>query len=282
MSVLSGENVQLIATVFLGFSYDFKNPYIIENSQDKSFIDFRCVNEYDNPTIIFCYGHRIEELSYHIDKFKNPFVLLSHNSDYNISDCSSTRKIIECKNLIKWFAQNVEYIHDKIHFLPIGIANQMWDHGNLSIFQNITDFNKDKHIYMCFNISTNRELRTQCLNTLSSKIDFLSTIPPFENIRLLKRYRFCVCPEGNGLDTHRLWEALNVKTVPILIKNAFSMNIKNVTNIPMVLLDSWNDLDPSNLPEYDTFDFENCQHFLSLQFYKDLILQTAVHPDLIA
>jgi hypothetical protein len=282
MSVLSGENVQLIATVFLGFSYDFKNPYIIENSQDKSFIDFRCVNEYDNPSIMFCYGHRIEELSFHIGKFKNPFVLLSHNSDYNISDCSSTRRIIECKNLIKWFAQNVEYIHDKIHFLPIGIANQMWDHGNLSIFQNITDFNKDKNIYMCFNISTNRELRTQCLNTLSSKIDFLSTISPFENIRLLKRYRYCVCPEGNGLDTHRLWEALNVRTVPILIKNAFSMNIKNVTNIPMILIDSWDDLDPSNLPEYDTFDFESCKHFLSLQFYKDLIIQSAVHPDLIA
>lgn len=271
MDIVSGEKIQLIANVNLGYSYDFKNPYIVENCVN--FVDFRCFSEYDNPPLMFCYGHRIDELSFHIHKFKNPFILISHNSDYNISDCESTKKIIECKQLIKWFAQNVEYIHNKLHFLPIGIANRMWEHGNISWFENITDFNKEKHVYMNFNIDTNYELRTNCLNILIYKIDFLPILSPFDNIQLLKRYRFSICPEGNGLDTHRLWESLYVKTVPILIKNAFSENIKNVTNFPMILLDRWEDLDVESLPDYNTFDFEVCKRFLSFEFYKTTILE---------
>jgi hypothetical protein len=275
MDILSGENLQLIATTILGYSYDFKNEYIIENSKSKEFIDFRCLRNYDNPTIMFCYGHRIDELSFHIHKFKNPFILISHNSDYNITDCLSTKTIVECGNLVKWIAQNVDYVHDKITFLPIGMANRMWEHGKISNFENITNFHKDKNIYMSFNIATNYESRTSCLDILGPKIDFLPIISPYENIRLLKRYKFCICPEGNGLDTHRLWEALYVKTVPILIKSTFSENIKNSTNIPMILLDNWKDLKTENLPDYDTFDFESCKRFLSIKFYADVILQTA-------
>jgi hypothetical protein len=101
MDIVSGEKIQLIANLNLGYSYDFQNPYIIENSKNVDFIDFRCLSEYDNPSLMFCYGHRIDELSIHFHKFKNPFILISHNSDCNISDCLSTTKIIECKNLIK-------------------------------------------------------------------------------------------------------------------------------------------------------------------------------------
>lgn len=276
MNIISGEKLQLIAKSILGYSYDFSNPYIIENSEGLNFVDFRCVNEYDNPSIIFCYGHRIEELSFQINKLKNPFILISHNSDYNISDCQSTLRIIGCKNLVKWFAQNVEHSHDKIHFLPIGIANRMWEHGNLSLFENITDMKKDKGIYMNFSISTNYELRSSCFNILSPIIDFLPMTSPVDNIHLLKTYKFCICPEGNGLDTHRLWEALYVKTVPILLKTKFSENIKENTNLPMILLNKWEDLDVLGLPEYDTFDFEVCKKFLSFEYYRDIILQIEV------
>jgi hypothetical protein len=149
----------------------------------------------------------------------------------------------------------------------------MWEHGNNLWFENTTDSNKEKLVYMNFNIETNYELRTNCLNILINKLDFLPIISPFENIQLLKKYKFSICPEGNGLDTHRLWESLYVKTVPILIKNVFSENIKNVTNLPMILLDRWEDLDIENLPDYNTFDFEIGKRFLSFDFYKTTILE---------
>jgi hypothetical protein len=231
--IVSGEKLQLIANATLGYSYDFIfNPLIFNNSKNMEFVDFRCIREYDNPYIMFCYGHRIDELSFHLDKFKNPFILLTHNSDYNITDCPSIHRILDCKKLIMWFAQNVKHTHDKIHFLPIGIANQMWEHGNLSIFENLKLVKKDRNVYMCFKESTNFELRSSCLNLLSPTIEFLPMIEPHKNIQLLQRYKFCICPEGNGVDTHRLWEALYVKTVPLLLRSNFSENIQKTTKLP--------------------------------------------------
>ena len=275
MDYVSGEQIQLIAETVLGFSYDFnQNPFIIENSTNTVFLDFRCVNEYDNPAILFCYGHRIDELSLHVHKFLNPFILISHNSDFNITNSISTHKILECNNLIKWFGQNVEYAHDKIHFLPIGIANQMWQHGNLNIFKNISKTYKSKNIYMCFKVSTNSDARNSCLKVLSPMIEFLPIIEPIDNIKLLTKYKFCICPDGNGADTHRLWEALYVKTVPILLRNKFTENLQNTTKLPMILLNSWSDLKPDELQDYNTFDFTIGQRYLSLKFYKKLIQET--------
>lgn len=274
MEIISGEKLQLIASTMLGFSYDFgANPFIMQQAH-LTFLDFRCVEEYDNPPIMFCYGHRIEELSVNIYKFKNPFVLISHNSDYNIIDSPANNQILNCKNLIKWFAQNVEYTHDKVHFLPIGIANRMWKHGNLSIFKDLKRISKDKNVYMCFKESTNTEVRRLCLRFLCPTVDFLPMIEPQQNILLLQRYKFCICPEGNGLDTHRLWEALYVKTVPILLRSKFSENIQNVTKLPMILLDSWDDFDLSKLPNYNTFDFNVGSQYLSFKYYESLILET--------
>ena len=270
--LISGEKLQLIANATVGFSYDFNNnPFIIKNSENMKFVDFRCIIEYDNPNIVFCYGHRIDELCSNIYKFKNPFVLISHNSDYNISYSPIIHRILDCKKLIMWFAQNVDYTHEKIHFLPIGIANQMWEHGKLTNFGNLKFKRKDRGVYMCFKETTNFEERSSCLKVLNPAIDFLPYIEPHKNIQLLQRYKFCICPEGNGLDTHRLWEAFYVKTVPILLRSNFSENIMNTTKLPMILLNSWEELDVENLPDYETFDFNLGSKYLSLQFYKSLI-----------
>lgn len=276
MDFVSGEQFQLIAKTTLGFSYDFENnPLIVENKDKLNFIDFRCVIEYDNPTIMFCYGHRVEELSLHIDKFKNPFTLITHNSDYNITNCSAVHKILNSSNIIKWFAQNVEYTHDKIHFLPIGVANQMYSHGNLTNFK-VKNNRKTNDVYMCFQVSTNTDARDLCLKILSPIVEFLPIIEASKNIQLLNTYKFCICPDGNGTDTHRFWEALYVRTVPILLRSKFSENIKKITNLPMILLDTWSDLVIEKLPDYSSFDFEIGRHFLSLNYYKDVITTTCV------
>lgn len=33
----------------------------------------------------------------------------------------------------------------------------------------------------------------------------------------LRRHPFCICPRGNGLDTHRMWEALYMGCIPIVV-----------------------------------------------------------------
>jgi len=87
------------------------------------------------------------------------------------------------------------------------------------------------------------------------KIEWLLNVSPCDNIKRLSEYKFCICPEGNGVDTHRLWEALYLKTVPIVIKSNFTNILKN-SNIPLVIVDSWDNLNIEEL-NYEEFNFDS-------------------------
>jgi hypothetical protein len=62
-----------------------------------------------------------------------------------------------------------------------------------------------------------------------------------EHVERLAKYKYCLCPEGNGVDTHRLWEALLLGSVPIVKNTAFTRVIQHYTRgeIPMIVMDSW-------------------------------------------
>jgi len=63
MSIISGEQLQHIADIYLGLSEDFTcNPFIHRQThKHKNILEIN--NFYDNPKIIFCYTHRINILS---------------------------------------------------------------------------------------------------------------------------------------------------------------------------------------------------------------------------
>ena len=52
---------------------------------------------------------------------------------------------------------------------------------------------------------------------------------------------FVVCPEGNGADTHRIWESLLLNTIPVVVSTPFTDNLKK-NNIPCLYLEKWEDL----------------------------------------
>ena len=275
-TIVTGERIQNCADVYIGNAEDFEfNPFItLQKNKQKLFSDLTKSNtSYDNPRIVFCYGHNIHIFKNIIHLFLNPFILITHNSDNNIRYCETVNFILNCSLLQKWYAQNIEYIHEKLHFLPIGLANSMWEHGNLSIYNtvlNLTNFTKSNNVYFNFSISTNVEKRVACKQTIEKKINFLETVSHVDNIIRLSQHRFCICPEGNGLDTHRFWESLYLKTVPIVLRNVHSEIIKNTTGLPMVILDSWDDFNLDKLPDYNSFDFEKCSQYLNIEFYKEL------------
>lgn len=276
MNLITGEKIQYLADIYLGLMDDFNyNPYI--RQQKNKHKDISQINElYDNPTVMFCYSHRIYILADKIDYFKNPFILITHNSDENIIPNNlQIQKLYNCKNLIKWFAQNLCFSHDKIQFIPIGIANQQWEHGimfNHFYYNKHSLINKiSKSVYFFFEISTNKEKRMPCFNALKQKIPFLNKIQPMDNFERLRRYEFCICPEGNGIDTHRFWEALYLHCVPVVIKNPLVEIIKNTTNLPMIILNSWDEFKMDSLPNYNHLDFSGVNFFLDLNYYIKII-----------
>ena len=56
---------------------------------------------------------------------------------------------------------------------------------------------------------------------------------------MLHSHTFVLCPQGNGLDTHRLWETLYVNSIPVVRKN---INNKFYTDLPICIINDWHEL----------------------------------------
>lgn len=270
-NIVTGERIQNITDTYIGYDDDFLYNPFIDRQQDKH-ETWPMYNDFNNKSHIFCYGHNVVKLSLVIHLFRNPFVLVTHNSDQNIDNTPAVNRILSDVNVVRWYAQNVNYHHPKLHFVPIGIANSMWDHGNLSLFERLNTNEKTHDIYMYFDIYTNHDKRIPCMEELSGKVEFLPKMGVRSNLERMAKYRYCICPEGNGLDTHRLWEAYYLRMVPIVLRSTHTEIIEKQCGLPMILLDKWGDLNVDSLPPYESFDFERGSQYLDITstLYKNI------------
>jgi hypothetical protein len=252
--IITGEAIQQLCDVYLGCEEDFKTNPIINNDCHKHLNFNNLLQLWNNPKTIFCYGHRIRDFCNISHLLTNPFILITHNSDACIDYDALVHYILQHPLLIRWYGQNISFHHPKLHFIPIGIANRQWPHGDLSLLHD-KGYNPIKKYttYFNFKIDTNIAKRRQCYEALASKLKWLPTIPALDNQRRLSQYRFCICPEGNGYDTHRLWECLYFKVVPIVIDSPFTQ-ILFKQNIPLFILKDWSDYNEAQL-DYEQYQF---------------------------
>jgi hypothetical protein len=169
------------------------------------------------------------------------FYLVTHNSDYGIDD--KYLNVLSHPNLIKWYAQNVNIDHSKLSPIPIGLANDRWAHGNKKIFNEINNNNSIQKNIICyanFDINTNITERKNCLDNIPQEFIYPKT--DFQSyLTQLKSSLFTVSPEGNGIDCHKTWEALYLKTIPIVKKSILTWKFYQM-NIPLILIDDWEEL----------------------------------------
>jgi len=177
-------------------------------------------------------------------KIKNPYILISHNSDQNIGE--NYEKYIDEK-IIHWFAQNVLMENKKITPIPIGLQLRMYDNKN-KIVELLTKYknsqNKIFKIFYSFSSETNlkRSFALPILkaNKFCEGIDKQQTREKY--YLNLSRYTFTASPEGGGVDCHRTWESLYLKTIPIVEKNSTTKYWFEL-GLPVLLIDSWNEID---------------------------------------
>ena len=170
-------------------------------------------------------------------KLEKEVIIITHNSDIGVSE--SFLKYLNLEMVLKWYAQNICINHEKLHSIPIGIANLEWPHGNTEILQSIIDKNhaKSNLIYCNFNLNTNFLERSKCLKYIENFGLKLSPTIDFESyLTDLSKSYFVVSPNGNGIDCHKTWEALYLKTIPIVTK---SINSLHYSHLPIVFIDDW-------------------------------------------
>ena len=85
----------------------------------------------------------------------------------------------------------------------------------------------------------------------------------------LKEYKFVLCPQGNGIDTHRIWEALYSGAIPVIQKH---ISHKNLEGLPILFLDDLRNISSEKLTtylekiNYEDLDFNKltCSYWLNI------------------
>jgi hypothetical protein len=125
--MVTGERIQSIAQIYIGARELFSRKFNIDKDLC---LDIRDIAPpFLNPSIVFVYPDVLQYFANVIRHFRHPFTLITHNSDICIYNTQLSEYILEHPLVVNWFAQNVCYRHRKLHPLPIGIANQQWEHG---------------------------------------------------------------------------------------------------------------------------------------------------------
>jgi hypothetical protein len=165
----------------------------------------------------------------------SPFVLFTANSDRTIG-----RKFVrhlQRPNFVAWFAVNAAFSHPRLFAIPLGIGdpNSVHGHagGDLRAVQR-RQVPKTRLMEVSFDVKTNPTERLRCLEKTGLELDPPAAKPEYLE-RIASSY-FCVAPRGNGIDTHRLWEALYLQTVPVVTR---SLLADQHPDLPLVVLDDW-------------------------------------------
>lgn len=249
MNLITGEKIQFNCDHFVGTLKDFKfNPNVAQYKN--RFILFESDENIENKQLVFCYTYALDNITDLIKTLKrmqNKFNLIFHNCDHAFNQKHLI--LFDELPLLKYiYTQNINVKHEKVFPLPIGLANSQWKHGNTKIQKEVYNMQieKTKEIYFNFNKRTNRKKRNKCYNDIINKgIAWNNNLPYKEYLIELKRHKYAICPEGNGIDTHRFWECLYMDTIPICLKNKVTEHYKQY--FPIILLDDWNELEISKL-----------------------------------
>jgi len=254
-----------------------------------NFIQLNKFSELHNNEIVFCKTDFIFQDFNTIQNINSDIILITGNSDYPI-----TKKYFDNipKNIKKWYAQNALYFSDILEPIPLGVENKLpsvrQGHG-IGYFNRVQlkekllskddDILPNKLIYSNFDIKTNLTHRSECKN-ISQNSNFIDweennlTLEAYFN--KIMEYEMILCPAGNGVDTHRLWEVLYSNRIPITIKVGDYKIYELYKHFPIIILDKIEDLKNKELLEAKLAEMKNKnfnKEMLYFDFWKNKILK---------
>ena len=174
-------------------------------------------------------------------------VLVTGYSDHPIDQMELD--LLEQPNLKAWFANNINIRHPKLHAVPLGLPNEVdfSIQGNTRAIYEVAQTEKTvKNLaYMNFKIDTfpveRRRVHDMFVDKswvtkggLNCDVDGHK-----QYLKDIQSHKFCICPRGNGFDSHRLMEALYLGTIPV-VKRCIAM--EQFYDHPCLFIVDWNDV----------------------------------------
>ena len=223
----------------------------------RSETQFDWMNEFDtsklNPSsTVYCKFDYLEYLISYLNhrKCKTPFILITGQSDFPITN--HIFDAVRSKINVRWHGCNNQC--DRAGGIPLGIAD---DFCTLTVKDNFEQTTSEKLLYVNHRVETYPSERLLPYTIFKDKSwATVETPMPKGNTDTYKKqltsHKFIVCPRGNGIDTHRIWEALYCGVIPIVKRNVVHKELEG--NLPILFVDSYEQVDKSFLDTtHDTF-----------------------------
>jgi hypothetical protein len=190
-------------------------------------------NERGRRDWYFCKTDRLDEL-FRCLAPGTELVLFTHNSDRAVD--AELGSYLDHPGLKAWFATNVALQDGRVRAIPIGIANPHWPEGDGAALHRVqaAALPRTRLFDASFSVHTNPDERGHCIAETG-----LAPSPPrpFEPyLAQLASAYFCVSPRGNGIDCHRTWEALYLRTIPVVTRSPLTEHHRD---LPLIVLDDW-------------------------------------------
>ena len=174
--------------------------------------------------------------SYH--HIQQKFIMLTTGAALNIPAwCEQALK----DKVLFWVGTNIPWVNEQTFKLPIGFEEKELKGGKQDVLYNayMTEYTKINKIAMTY-MSDTHESRKE-LDQLK-KQNFINVLPKLEfsdYLNEMGKHKFVLCPRGFGMDTHRFWETLLVKSIPIV---EHSLLDDLYSKFPCIIVNSFNDI----------------------------------------
>jgi hypothetical protein len=231
-----------------------------------------------NANVIFCPSSKLIEFLENFHKLLSVKVIIAGNDDTEFH-----KELVNIpKSVRKMYLQN-SFISDneRIFTLPIGIENFRYGvNGHPKLMQPILKSNtQNKILFGPFSATheTRIEVKKLLIKSHGPWVFFDAPIKPKEFQNHMSTYNWIGVVRGNGIDTHRLWEALYRERIPIVKSDLWSRSLAYL-NLPIYLTSDWHPNTLINfLKEHETLPINsNKLESLWMPWWKKQINHTCI------
>ncbi len=260
LSILAGSNFSKISDiVFSEFisKENYNKKKLGKNIvlyEEKNYLLYKLLNfEINENSIVFCNTLTLKSLFNHLNKIEdlNNIKLITHQTDIEINE-----KLFNLKPrcVSEWYSTNVNYNNESLISIPLGVGND-FQVNQINTSTEIVDIKLDEfdvkpQLYLNFKKSTNYSERSNLYEQFSKK-PFVKIDEPDlslgEYIEQMKKSSFILSPLGNGVDTHRIWEALYFGKIPI---TKFHKNFTSFDELPILFVNDYEEVNEDLLTSF--------------------------------
>ena len=223
--------------------------------------------------VVFC---KIDQVLWFFEQLRltrKRIILVTGEGDL---PCDRFRQQFLPANVKCWFATNVTHYHPRVTALPLGLGIS-GDPVTLSEDQIVDGRNqalaREKWLYVNFRPQTNHSVRQPVFDHFARLSESEEWITMEKGgafggnegfLHHLLTHRFVLCPPGNGVDTHRMWESLAAGAIPVVLR---SQAMAPFEGLPILFVDQYEDVTLGML--------EDAAHRISPAAMKEPMLQSA-------